>query len=106
VPGFTEPAPIPVKPVLRPEDPVDATGLCRRLLSSRRALANLPREARRLARWRARNKIKPGRRRVVPPLRIGRPPGGRKHPTHAVDHILKECQALALDVLSPLPDTS
>jgi hypothetical protein len=38
-------------------------------------------------------------------LRIGRPPGARKHPTHAVDHILKECQALALDVLSP-PDTS
>jgi hypothetical protein len=106
VPGFTEPAPIPVKPVLRPDDPVDATGLCRRLLSSRRALANLPREARRLARWRARDRIKPGPRRVVPPLRIGRPPGGRKRPTHAVDHILKECQALALDVLSPLPDTS
>jgi hypothetical protein len=105
VPGFTEPAPIPIKPVLRPDDPVDATGLCRRLLSSRRALANLPREARRLARWKARNKIKPGPRRVVPPLRIGRPPGGRKHPIHAVDHILKECQALALDVLSPL-DTS
>jgi hypothetical protein len=105
VPGFTEPAPIPVKPVLRPDDPVDATGLCRRLLSSRRALANLPREARRLARWKARDKIKPGPRRVVPPLRIGRPPGGRKHPTHAVDHILNECQALALDVLSPL-DTS
>jgi hypothetical protein len=106
VPGFTDPAPIPVKPVLSPDDPVDATGLCRRLLSSRRALANLPREARRLARWKARDKINPGPRRVVPPLRIGRPPGGRKHPTHAVDHILKECQALALDVLSPLPDTS
>jgi hypothetical protein len=102
VPGFTEPAPIPIKPVLRPDDPVDATGLCRRLLSSRRALANLPREARRLARWKARDKIKPGRHRVVPPLRIGRPPGGRKHPIHAVDHILKECQALALDVLHPL----
>jgi hypothetical protein len=106
VPGFIEPAPIPVKPVLRPDDPIDATGLCRRLLSSRRALANLPREARRLARWKARDKIKPGPRRVVPPLRIGRPPGGRKHPVHAVDHILKECQALALDVLRPLPDTS
>jgi hypothetical protein len=105
VPGFTDPAPIPEKPVVSPNDPVDATGLCRRLLSSRRALANLPREARRLARWKARDKIKPGRRRVVPPLRIGRPPGGRKHPVHAVDHILKECQALALDVLSPL-DTS
>jgi hypothetical protein len=105
VPGFTEPAPIPEKPVVSPDDPVDATGLCGRLLSSKRALTNLPREARRLARWRARDQRKPGRRRVVPPLRIGRPPGGRKHPTHAVDHILKECQALALDVLSP-SDTS
>jgi hypothetical protein len=105
VPGFTEPAPIPEKPVLSPGDPVDATGLCGRLLSSRRALANLPREARRLARWRARDRLRPGPRRVVPPLRIGRPPGGRKHPTHAVDHILKECQALALDVLLP-SDTS
>jgi hypothetical protein len=105
VPGFTEPAPIPEKPVLSPGDPVDATGLCGRLLSSRRALANLPREARRLARWKARDRLRPGPRRVVPPLRIGRPPGGRKHPTHAVDHILKECQALALDVLDP-PNTS
>jgi hypothetical protein len=105
VPGFTEPTPIPQKPVVSPDDPVDATGLCRRLLSSRRALANLPREARRLARWRARDRLRPGRRRVVPPLRIGRPPGGRKHPTHAVDHILRECQALALDVLSS-PNTS
>jgi hypothetical protein len=103
--GYTEPAPIPEKPVVSPGDPVDATGLCRRLLSSKRALANLPREARRLARWKARDRLRPGRRRVVPPLRIGRPPGARKHPTHAVDHILKECQALALDVLSP-SDTS
>ena len=102
--GITEPAPIPEKPVLLPDDPVDVTSLCRRLLSSRRALENLPREARRLARWRARNKLKPGPRRVSP-LRIGYPPGRRKHRIHAVDDILKECQALALDILSP-PDTS
>ena len=102
--GFLDPAPIPEKPVLLPDDPVDAAGLCRRLLSSRRALANLPREARRLARWKARNKLKQGPRRVSP-LRIGYPPGRRKHPIHAVDDILKECQALALDVLDPI-DTS
>jgi hypothetical protein len=113
--GITEPAPLPEKPVVSPDDPVDATGLCRRLLSSRRALENLPREARRLARWRARGADFPsplrggarggsGIRRVVP-LRIGRPPGGRKHPVHRVDDILKECQALALDVLDP-PNTS
>ena len=105
--GFTEPAPIPQKPVVSADDPVDATGLCHRLLSSRRALANLPREARRLARWQARTKLRlsQGRRGRVSPLRIGRPPGRRKRPTHAVDDVLKECHALALDVLSP-PDTS
>lgn len=113
--GVTEPAPIPEKPVCLPDDPVDATGLCRRLLSSRRALANLPREARRLARWRARGADFPsplrgeagggsGIRRVSS-LRIGHPPGMRKRSTHSVDDILKECQALALDVLSPA-DTS
>ncbi|MEX0956251.1 MAG: hypothetical protein WDZ83_13675 [Rhizobiaceae bacterium] len=102
--GITEPAPLPVKPVHLPDDPVDATGLYRRLLSSRRALENLPAQARRLARGQARNKLKPRPGRVVP-LRMGRPPGGRKRPIHAVDDILKECHALALDVLSP-PDTS
>lgn len=105
--GFTEPTPIPQKPVLSPDDPVDAAGLCRRLLASRRALENLPAQARRLARWQARTKLKlsQGRRGRISPLRIGRPPGRRKRPTHAVDDILKECHALALDVLSP-PDTS
>ena len=105
--GFTEPTPIPEKPVLSSDDPVDATALWRRLRSSRRALANLPREARRLARWRARTRLKlsQGRRGRVSPLRIGRPPGKRKRSSHAVDDILKECQALALDVLDP-PDTS
>ncbi|MEX0957074.1 MAG: hypothetical protein WDZ83_17915 [Rhizobiaceae bacterium] len=102
--GFTEPAPLPEKPVLSPDDPVDAMGLRRRLLSSRRALANLPREARRLARWHARNRLRSGPGRVVP-LRMGRPPGGRKRPIHAVDDVLKECHALAIDAMS-LPDTS
>ncbi|MEX0954480.1 MAG: hypothetical protein WDZ83_04615 [Rhizobiaceae bacterium] len=102
--GYSEPAPLPEKPVLSPDDPVDAASLCRRLLSSRRALANLPREARRLARWQARRRLRPGPGRVAP-LRFGGPPGSRKRPIHAVDDILKECHALALDVLSP-PDTS
>jgi hypothetical protein len=118
--GMPDPAPIPVKPVLSPDDPVDATGLCRRLLSSRRALENLPREARRLARWTARNKLRLSqghRTGRSTSLRIGHPPGWRtcppkpggrrwKRPVHIVDDILKECQALALDVLDPLPDTS
>ncbi len=106
VAGITEPATIPEKPVLLPDDPVNAAALRRRLLSSRRALANLPREARRLARWHQRNRLSPsqGKGRVSP-LRIGYPPGRRKRPAHLVDDILKECQALALDVLDP-PNTS
>ena len=69
-------------------------------------LATLPREARRLARWYQWNRLiqTQGRGRVSP-LRIGYPPGRRKRPTHLVDDILKECQALALDALDP-PDTS
>ncbi|MBO6718357.1 MAG: hypothetical protein JJ913_10415 [Rhizobiaceae bacterium] len=106
--GITEPAPIPEKPVASPDDAVDATGLYRRLLSSRRALANLPREARRLARWYRRNRLKliqsQGRGRASP-LRMGRPPGGRKRSIHLVDDTLRECQALALDALDP-PNTS
>ncbi|MEX0956848.1 MAG: hypothetical protein WDZ83_16755 [Rhizobiaceae bacterium] len=113
--GFSEPTPIPEKRELLPDDSIDATGLCRRLLASRRALENLPALARRLARWQARNKLRSGPGRVVP-LRFGRPPGGRtcppkpggrrwKRPLHAVDDVLKECHALALDVLS-LPNTS
>jgi hypothetical protein len=102
--GITEPAPIPQKPVISPDDLVDATGLASRLLSSRRALANLTREALRLARWYQRNKLR-SRARRVSPLRIGHPPGKLKRPTHAVDDVLKECQALALDVLYR-PDTS
>ena len=108
VAGYSEPTPIPEKPLLSPDDPVNATALCSRLLSSRRALANLPREARRLARWQIRNRLRSGQsqgRGRVSPLRIGYPPGRRKHPTHAVDDILRECQTLALDVLDP-PDTS
>ncbi|MEX0954859.1 MAG: hypothetical protein WDZ83_06570 [Rhizobiaceae bacterium] len=102
--GYSEPAPLPEKPVLSFDDPINATGIHRRLLSSRRALENLPAQARRLARWKARNKLKPGPGRVSP-LRMGRPPGRRKRSIHAVDDILKECHALALDVLSP-PNTS
>ena len=108
VAGYSEPTPIPEKPALSPDDPVNATALCRRLLSSRRALANLRREARRLARWTARNRLRlnqnQGKGRISP-LRFGCPPGRRKHSTHAVDDILRECQTLALDVLDP-PDTS
>mgnify|MGYP003532156369 CR=1 FL=1 len=58
------------------------------------ALEDIPRQARRLARWRSR----PVAERRPPresPLRAGRPPGWRLRPTHEVHEILKECHWLA-----------
>lgn len=80
--------------------PVDATRLLRRMAALQRALSDLPREARRLARWRSRRaKIGgPGR---VSSLRSGRPPGHRARITHRVDELLRDCHELALLALAP-----
>ena len=67
------------------------------------ALENLPRQAKRLARWQARP-MEARRPRLATPLRPGRPPGHRKRQTHEVDEILKECHWLALNL--PVPNTS
>jgi hypothetical protein len=90
-----------------PDAPVDATRLRLRLAALERALADLPRQARRLARWRARRLAGPGgsrSRSPGAPLRLGHPPGWRKRAGRAVDEILRECHLLALDALAP--DTS
>ncbi|MEP9388216.1 hypothetical protein [Mesorhizobium sp. KR9-304] len=52
IPGLTRPSPVPRAPA--PDDPVDAARLTLRLAALGRALDDLPREARRFARWRAR----------------------------------------------------
>ena len=98
IPGLTQPFPVPRAP--SPDDPIDAARLALRLGALGRALDNLPREARRFARWRAarhatgtpadaqngkhraaagaqKGKTAAGRFRRVWPLRPGRPPGGR-----------------------------
>jgi hypothetical protein len=51
-PDFSEPFRIPPPPAA--DDPVDATRLARRFAALARVLDDLPREARRFARWRAR----------------------------------------------------
>lgn len=82
---------------------LDATRLCRRMTALQDALHNLPAQAQRLARWRARrDKARPGR---VSPLRSGRPPGHRARARHEVDEVLRDCHTLALWALMP-PDTS
>ena len=62
-----------------PDDPLDAGRLGRRLTALSSALDDLPGQAQRFARWKARRDRALGAGRIhrVTPLRGGRPPGGR-----------------------------
>jgi hypothetical protein len=102
-PGLSEPYSIPVRRPCSPHDPIDATRLALRLQALGSALDDLPREARRFARWRARRDA--GRIRRPLPLRVGRPPGWRRRPIHEVHGILNETHDLASWSLVS-PDTS
>ena len=77
--------------------------LCRHLAAIKRALKDLPRQAKRFARWRD-LPIEERRPRLETPLRRGWPPGWRIKPTHEVHEILKECHWLVRQL--PEPDTS
>jgi hypothetical protein len=103
VPLWSTPRPTfaPVKP---PDDgQVDASRLSSRLEALKLALDDLPRQAKRLVRLRAKRDKVPSLA-LKSPLRPGRPPGHRKIPLHEVHHVLAECHGLARDVLAP--DTS
>ncbi|HUR43994.1 MAG TPA: hypothetical protein VMZ01_07830, partial [Aestuariivirga sp.] len=82
---------------------IDASRLFRRLDALKLALDDLPRQARRLARARARREKAP-HSRFKSPLRPGRPPGHCKIPVHDVDYVLAECHGLACHAMAP--DTS
>jgi hypothetical protein len=98
------PAPPPVvEPPPPPDGLVDAARLGRRLQALKLALDDLPRQAKRLARWRLRREKMPSPK-FKSPLRPGRPPGHRRKPTHEVDEILIECHGVAWEALKP--DTS
>ncbi len=86
-----------------PDGLVNAARLSRRLQALKLALADLPRQARRLARWRLRRE-KAKTPKFRSPLRPGHPPGYRRKPVHQVDEVLIECHGLACDALKP--DTS
>jgi hypothetical protein len=97
-----------ISPVFQPEpepwrappkdDSVDAKRLGRRLQAIKQALDDLPAQAKRLVRWQAkRERMKAPK--FTSPLRQGPPPGHRKKPKENVDYVLKECHALARDVL-------
>lgn len=135
-PGQTQRLPVPARQPPSPDDQVDATRLRLRLAALGRALDDLPREARRFARWKAlrdaagaqersrdaagaQNGKAQGRIRRIWPLKPGRPPGGRlshydpsaRNPPRVreVDEILAHAHALAmfaLDKARSRPDTS
>ncbi len=104
----------PLVPLFQPRQPdraepeiddgmVGAARLLRRLAAVRTALDNLPRQAKRLARWQARRE-RMASPRFKSPLRPGLPPGYCRQPKHEVDAVLRECHALARDALNE--DTS
>ena len=82
---------------------VNAERLSRRLQALKLALADLPRQARRLARWRVRRENTPDVK-FTSPLRPGPPPGHRKKKVHEVDEVLAQCHWLAWE--AEKPDTS
>lgn len=113
-PGVLEPYRLPPAP--SPDDPVDTSRLGHRLAALATALDDLPGQARRFARLRARQR-KPASGRVqrASPLRPGRPPGGRlsrfdpsatrRADIRDIDEVLAHAHALALYALQ-YPDTS
>ena len=131
VPGYSEPRPLPPPP--SPNDPIDVARLVQRLTSLTAALDDLPGQALRFAKWRARRDAitarekeaaasgtqaanhSPRRFRRTWPLRLGRPYGGRllrydpdgprRRNIREVDEILAHCHALAVYALE-YPDTS
>ena len=95
-PPATDPAP-------PPDGLVNTARLTRRLQALKAALDDLPRQARRLARWQVRRENAPDVK-FTSPLRPGPPPGHRKKKVHEVDEVLAECHWLAWDAMRP--DTS
>ncbi len=81
-----------------PDDTIDATRLGRRLAAVKMALDNLPQQARRLARWKAR-RDRMQKPTFLSPFRPGPPPGHRKEPLEEIDFVLRECHGLARDAL-------
>ncbi len=77
--------------------------ISQRLKVLTRALDHLPREAKRMARWLKRRARLEGQAFRFP-MRPGRPPGHRQKPQEDIDHVLKECHALAWMAIKP--DTS
>ena len=90
------------KPEATPNDPIDAERLCNRMLSLKTALDDIPKQAKRMLRLKARDRKKFNRKS---PVRPGWPPGWRQNGRDEIDEVLRDCHRLALDVIAQ-PDTS
>jgi hypothetical protein len=99
------PAPPPRKPPEPTDGTVNAQRLMERLWAIKEALENIPKQAKRLARWKARRRRQSQTRLVhVIPLKAGRPPYLPDPPRQEVEEILLDCHHLAWEVR--VPDTS
>jgi hypothetical protein len=100
----TRPPVAPVPPAPLSDGLVDAARITRRLHALKSALEDLPRQAKRLARWRLkRENISHLKMRY--PMRPGRPPGYRAKKAHEIDEILSDCHYFAWEAMKK-PDTS
>jgi hypothetical protein len=95
-PLFPEPTPVPSR-----DDPIDTAALLRRIAALKAALDNLPRQARRLARWKVKRELarqaavrKPGR---MSPMRPGFAPGYHRSDRREIDEILADCHHFAYE---------
>ena len=100
----SDPAPpekVPEKP--KPEDRLDTGSLLARLRALHAALSDLDGQALRMAKLLDRKDAKEPKATGHSPLRRGRPPGWRKRPRFAVDHILRDAHHLTFGprVLAP-----
>jgi hypothetical protein len=92
------------------DGPVSSAALGRRVQALRYALDNLPRQARRLARWKARRDL--ARRAEVwkprrfSPMRPGFAPGYHRMDRREIDEILADCHYFAVEAWDWKPDTS
>jgi hypothetical protein len=89
---------------------VNAISLSRRIRALADAMQNIDRYAIRLARWKARHMPNGTKAGAVglkhtslrslsrcQPMRIGQPPGWKKHPETAIEEVVKDTHILALD---------
>ncbi|SMH51803.1 hypothetical protein [Mesorhizobium australicum] len=103
IPGWTTPFPVAPRQEPSRNDPLEAGYLRRRVAALSRALEDLPGQARRLARWRARRDAfrKAGRIHRLTTLRPGRAYGlhrpGSPRRLHAVDDVLRDLHYFAYE---------